>query len=123
MKFGGIYDQIGGGISRYSTDKNWMIPHFEKMLYDNGQFLSLLSNIYKVTKKKKYKKVIKESINWLRTEMRDDNGGFYSAIDADSDGEEGKFYSWSNEELKKVLGEEYKNAKQIFKIDTDGNWE
>ena len=120
---GGIYDQLKGGIARYSTDKKWIIPHFEKMIYDNGQFLELISNLFKITRDKKYKFIIKETIEWIMEDMTDKNGGFYSAVDADSDEEEGKYYVWNNEELKKILGNDYHFAKKAFKIDKNGNWE
>ena len=120
---GGIYDQLKGGIARYSTDKKWIIPHFEKMIYDNGQFLELISNLFKITRDKKYKFIIKETIEWIMEDMTDKNGGFYSAVDADSDEEEGKYYIWNNEELKKILGNDYHFAKKAFKIDKNGNWE
>ena len=120
---GGIYDQLKGGIARYSTDKKWIIPHFEKMIYDNGQFLELISNLFKITKDEKYKFIIKEIAEWIMEDMTDKNGGFYSAIDADSDEEEGKYYIWDNEELKKILGADYQFAKKAFRIERNGNWE
>jgi len=120
---GGIYDQLRGGIARYSTDKKWIIPHFEKMIYDNGQFLELISNLFRITKDEKYKFIIKETAEWIIEDMTDKNGGFYSAVDADSDQEEGKYYIWDNEELKKILGSDYHFAKKTFKIDRNGNWE
>jgi len=104
---GGIYDHIGGGISRYSVDKKWIIPHFEKMIYDNGLFLELLSNIFKISKNNKYKKIINLIINWLSSEMSNSDGGFYSAVDAESEGKEGKFYSWDKKELNKILKNEH----------------
>ena len=103
---GGIYDHIGGGISRYSVDKKWIIPHFEKMIYDNGLFLELLSNIYKISKNDKYKKIINLIINWLSDEMSNAEGGFYSAVDAESEGKEGKFYSWDKKELLNIFKNE-----------------
>lgn len=120
---GGIYDQLRGGIARYSTDKRWTIPHFEKMIYDNGQFLELISNLFKITKNEKYKIIINETVEWIFEDMCDKNGGFYSAVDADSDEEEGKYYVWNNEEIKKILGDDYNFAKKAFQIDKNGNWE
>ena len=93
------------------------------MLYDQAMISMAYLEAFELTNKKEYAKIAREIFTYVLRDMTDNKGGFYSAEDADSEGEEGKFYSWSNEELKKVLGEEYKNAKQIFKIDTDGNWE
>src|ERR1700749_2369591 len=104
MAWGGIYDQIGGGFARYSTDDEWFAPHFEKMLYDNAQLLSLYSEAYAVTQDELYKQVVYETVEWLKREMTSEEGAFYSALDADSEGEEGKFYVWVFEELKELLG-------------------
>ena len=124
MAFGGIYDQVGGGFSRYSTDEKWKVPHFEKMLYDNAQLVSLYSNAYQRTKKPLYKKVVYQTLEWVHREMTTHNGAFYSALDADSDGEEGKYYVWSKEELKKVLSdEEYQVLKSYYEINPKGLWE
>ena len=121
---GGIYDQIQGGFFRYSTDKKWNVPHFEKMLYDNGLILELLSNIYSLTNDEKYKLIIQDTINWIENDMSDDSGGFYSSIDADSEGKEGKFYIWKQEELKKILNkDEFLYAKKIFRISKDEEFE
>lgn len=123
MARGGIYDQIGGGFARYSTDKYWKVPHFEKMLYDNGQLLSLYANAYKLTKREEYKRVIDETVDWLLREMYSKDGFFYSALDADSEGEEGKFYVWTQEELKKILGQDYEFAALYFNVNKLGFWE
>lgn len=123
ISLGGIYDQIGGGFSRYSTDEKWLVPHFEKMLYDNGQLLELYADLYKITTNVKYLDIINGTIKWISEEMLDKSGGFYSAIDADSDGEEGKFYIWKYDELKKILGKSTKKAIEIFDISKKGNWE
>ena len=121
---GGIYDQIQGGFFRYSTDKKWNVPHFEKMLYDNGLILELLSNIYSLTNDEKYKLIIQDTIKWIENDMSDDSGGFYSSIDADSEGKEGKFYIWKQEELKKILNkDEFLYAKKIFRISKDEEFE
>ena len=120
---GGIYDQIGGGFSRYSTDEKWLVPHFEKMLYDNGQLLDLYAELYKITSNINYLDIMNGTIKWISEEMLDQSGGFYSAIDADSDGEEGKFYIWEYDELKKILGKSTKKASEIFNISKKGNWE
>ena len=119
---GGIYDQIEGGFSRYSVDEKWVIPHFEKMLYDNGQLLDLYADIFKITKNEKYLHIINNTINWLKNNMTDKSGGFYSAIDADSEGEEGKYYIWKYHEIKKILGNLTAKACKVFKITKKGNW-
>ena len=104
---GGIYDQIGGGFSRYSVDEFWHVPHFEKMLYDNGQLLSLYAKAFKMSGNERYASIIDQTIQWLVREMLDDSGGFYSALDADSEGEEGKFYVWTFNEIKELAGEHF----------------
>jgi len=119
---GGIYDQIGGGFARYSTDDEWLAPHFEKMLYDNGQLMSLFSEGYTVFKKPLYKKVVYQTADWLAREMTD-NGGFYSALDADSEGEEGKFYVWTKEEIDEILGEDADLISAYYDVSKAGNWE
>ena len=121
---GGIYDHIQGGFFRYSTDKKWNVPHFEKMLYDNGLMIELLSNIYSLTKNKKYKLIIQDTTEWIINDMMDKNGGFYSSIDADSEGEEGKFYIWKYNELKKILDkDEFTYAKKVFRISKEEEFE
>jgi uncharacterized protein YyaL (SSP411 family) len=126
MNQGGIYDHIGGGFARYSTDKYWFAPHFEKMLYDNALLLDLYARTYQFTQKETYKQVIEETISWLRREMtyEDEKGiGFYSAQDADSEGVEGKYYTWSDEELKQILGADYAEVASLFNVEEHGNWE
>ena len=120
---GGIYDHIGGGFARYSTDEEWHVPHFEKMLYDNGQLLSLYANGFKLTGNPKFKSTILETVEWLKREMLDESGGFYSALDADSEGEEGKFYVWSSDEITKLTGSDDVIIKEYYDIQPDGNWE
>ncbi|MBL3655573.1 thioredoxin domain-containing protein [Fulvivirga sp. 2943] len=120
---GGIYDQVGGGFARYSVDANWLIPHFEKMLYDNGQLLSLYSEAYTLTQKRLYKNVVYHTIAWLEREMTNEEGGFYSALDADSEGEEGKFYVWTNEELEVLLNDNAPLIKAYYNASEQGNWE
>jgi len=124
MANGGIYDQIGGGFARYSTDMKWKAPHFEKMLYDNGQLVSLYSFAYQRTKNLLYKNVVYQTLEWVYREMTTKDGAFYSALDADSDGEEGKYYVWSKEELKEVLtDEEFDLLKDYYEINPKGLWE
>jgi uncharacterized protein YyaL (SSP411 family) len=120
---GGIYDHIGGGFARYSTDSEWHVPHFEKMLYDNGQLLSLYSVGFKLSQNQKFKEVIIETSKWMEREMLDPSGGFYSALDADSEGEEGKFYVWSEEEIRNVAGKDFELIAQYYDVQKGGNWE
>lgn len=120
---GGIYDQIGGGIARYSTDKIWQVPHFEKMLYDNAQFISLLSDAFLVSKNEEYLNKIYETTAFLERELYNGKGGFYSSLDADSEGEEGKFYVWSYEELASVAGGDKDLIFPYYGITKEGNWE
>ncbi len=120
---GGIYDQVGGGFARYSVDKEWFAPHFEKMLYDNAQLISLYAEAYALTKDEDYKIAIYETFDWLNREMQDQEGGYYSALDADSEGVEGKFYVWTADQLKDVLKEDFTKAMVHFECTNDGNWE
>ncbi len=120
---GGIYDQLKGGFSRYSVDGEWFAPHFEKMLYDNGQLLSLYSEAYLLTKNEQYREVVYETINWVKSEMTSPEGGFYSALDADSEGVEGKFYTWTYTEIQNVLGKEANDFCKAYQITEQGNWE
>ena len=123
MCFAGIYDHVDGGFFRYSVDEIWMIPHFEKMLYDNGPLVSILSNAYKIYKKDIYLKRAKETCDWIIDNMQDEKGGFYSTVDADSEGEEGKYYVWSSEELKSILNDNENNIfDSVFKIDDKPNF-
>ena len=120
---GGIYDHIGGGISRYSVDQYWLVPHFEKMLYDNAQLIGILNNFWQLTEKSAYKNKIYETVNWLKNDMTDSYGAFYSSYDADSEGIEGKYYVWSYQELQKILGDNLLFFTKIFDIHENGNWE
>lgn len=123
MAQGGIYDQIGGGFARYSVDAEWFAPHFEKMLYDNGQLISLYANAYRFTKKEYFHTILRESIAFTERELMHENGGFYSALDADSEGEEGKFYVWTKAEWHEVLGEDADLLAKFYNILPQGNWE
>jgi uncharacterized protein YyaL (SSP411 family) len=123
LALGGIYDILGGGWTRYSTDEDWKVPHFEKMLYDNGQLVSLYAEAYALTKDHLYKERVIQTINWLKREMTSDEGGFYSALDADSEGEEGKFYVWTKKEIDYLLAEQSEEFNEAFEISEAGNWE
>ena len=123
MANGGIYDQLGGGFARYSVDAEWLVPHFEKMLYDNGQLVSLYSRAYKETYDQQYKAVVEETLEYIAREMTDKSNGFYSALDADSEGEEGKFYVWTAEELKEILGDDYDVFASYYNVTEGGNFE
>ncbi|MCE7041443.1 thioredoxin domain-containing protein [Dyadobacter sp. CY312] len=123
IALGGIYDHVGGGWTRYSVDEDWFIPHFEKMLYDNAQLLSVYSEAYSLTKNELYAERLRQTISWLQTEMRSDEGGFYSALDADSEGVEGKFYIWTKSELEETLGEDFDWFSKLYNISENGNWE
>ena len=123
MAWGGLYDQVGGGFARYSVDAEWLVPHFEKMLYDNGQLLSLYSEAYQVTQEPLYREVAYQTVAWVRRELTNPQDGFYSSLDADSEGEEGKFYVWTREELQRVLGDEALLAAAYYNCTGVGNWE
>lgn len=128
MAYGGIYDQIGGGFSRYSVDDHWHIPHFEKMLYDNAQLVSLYSKAYLVDPKPLYKQVVYESLAFVQKELYDELGAFYTSLDADSmnshgELEEGDYYVWTIEELKKLLGSDFKLFSNYFNVNDYGKWE
>lgn len=123
MAFGGIYDQIGGGFARYSVDGIWKVPHFEKMLYDNAQLVSLYAEAYQATKKPLYKEVVVQTLEFVERELTSEEGAFYSALDADSEGEEGKFYVWKKEELQSVLGNDFDWVKDYYNINSKGLWE
>lgn len=120
---GGIYDQLGGGFARYSTDADWLAPHFEKMLYDNALLVSVLSEAYQLTKKERYREVIAETMKFIQREMLHPENGFYAALDADSEGEEGKFYVWGYEEAKDLLGADADLFCEYYDITPKGNWE
>jgi uncharacterized protein YyaL (SSP411 family) len=123
MAMGGMYDQIGGGFARYSVDMLWKVPHFEKMLYDNAQLLHTYASAYKLFQKPLYKRVIYQTIGWIERELLSKDGALFSALDADSEGEEGKFYCWTEQELKKVLGKDFDLVKLFYSVDQCGYWE
>ncbi|MEO8765870.1 MAG: thioredoxin domain-containing protein [Ginsengibacter sp.] len=123
MAWGGIYDQVGGGFSRYATDVNWHAPHFEKMLYDNGQLVSLYSQAFQLTRNPLYKKIVYETIAFVKRELTSPEGGFFSSLDADSEGEEGKFYVWTENEINDILGKDSEVFSGYFGISAKGNWE
>lgn len=124
MAYGGIYDQIGGGFARYSTDQFWKVPHFEKMLYDNAQLISLYSHTYQLTKKELYAEIIEQTIGFAERELRHPEGGFYASIDADSEHEEGKFYVWTKGDLESVLGPtDAALMIDFYQVTARGNWE
>jgi uncharacterized protein YyaL (SSP411 family) len=123
MALGGIYDHLGGGFARYSTDDKWIVPHFEKMLYDNGQLVSLYSHAYKVTGNELYKSVVYETLDFIERELTDNSGGFYSSLDADSEGEEGKFYVWEKEEIDNLLRGDAELFYAYYSVEEGGNWE
>lgn len=123
MTTGGLYDTVGGGFARYSVDGEWFAPHFEKMLYDNAQLLTLYSEMYACTKDTFYAGIVRSTADWLEREMTDKAGGFYSALDADSEGVEGKFYTWTMDEFRDALGTDADAAAAYFHVTPDGNWE
>lgn len=124
MAAGGIYDQIGGGFARYSVDSYWKVPHFEKMLYDNAQLVSLYSHAYKVTKSLRYKEVVEETLDFIKRELTDENGGFYSSLNADSEDVEGKFYVWTHKEFMETIdGTNKELIAEYFEVIPEGNWE
>lgn len=121
---GGIYDHLGGGFARYSVDERWLVPHFEKMLYDNALLIDLMTEVYRETQSPLYKTRIEETVAWLEREMIADGGGFAASLDADSEGEEGKFYVWSVDEIVRVLGEEdAAYFAEVYDVTADGNFE
>lgn len=123
MALRGVYDHIGGGFYRYTTDGFWKIPHFEKMLYDNSQLVSLYAEAYTYFKDDLYKEIVIQTLEFIEREMTSEEGLFYAALDADSDGEEGKFYAWTQEELKIVLGEDFNLFADYFNVNEYGLWE
>ncbi len=123
MAFGGIYDQMGGGFSRYSVDHYWKVPHFEKMLYDNAQLVTLYSEAFQATNNPLYKQIVYETLAFVERELTSPEGGFYSALDADSEGVEGKYYVWQKEELQQILKDKYNLFADYFNVNDIGFWE
>ncbi len=123
MAQGGIYDHLGGGFARYATDAAWLVPHFEKMLYDNAQLVELYTWAWRGTESPLHRQRVEETVGWLLREMTHPDGGFYSTLDADSEGVEGKFYVWSADEIAEVLGEEAGFFADAYDVRTNGNWD
>ncbi|SHL85132.1 hypothetical protein SAMN05444266_105218 [Chitinophaga jiangningensis] len=123
MLQGGIYDHLGGGFARYSVDEKWLAPHFEKMLYDNALLIDVLCDAYQLTKNDVYAQTIKDTLDFISREMTAPQGGFYSALDADSEGVEGKFYTWSKAEIAQILGEQAGLFCEYYDVSEHGNWE
>lgn len=123
---GGIYDQIGGGFCRYATDEEWRVPHFEKMLYDNALMIGLLVDAYWLTGNQKYQEIVTETIEFCRAELSTDDfsqTGFYSSLDADSEGEEGKYYVWTYDEFQEAVGDLHPAFTDYYGVTEEGNWE
>jgi uncharacterized protein YyaL (SSP411 family) len=123
MLAGGIYDQIGGGFARYSVDADWLVPHFEKMLYDNALLARAYLHGWQALGHERYRRVCEETLNWMLTEMRGPEGGFYSALDADSEGEEGRFYVWTPAQIREVLGAAAEPVIEFYGVSEGGNFE
>ena len=123
MAEGGIYDQLGGGFHRYSVDDHWLVPHFEKMLYDNAQLLSLYAAMYRITGEARYARVAREVLDYVQREMLDPEGGFYATQDADSEGEEGKFFVWTKAEVDELIGDDSRLFCRYYDVTEAGNWE
>jgi uncharacterized protein YyaL (SSP411 family) len=123
MMAGGIYDQLGGGFARYSVDASWLVPHFEKMLYDNAQLARAYLHGWQALGHERYRRVCEETLEWALREMRGPEGGFYSALDADSEGEEGRFYVWTSAAMRAVLGEDAEPIAEFYGVSEAGNFE
>jgi uncharacterized protein YyaL (SSP411 family) len=123
MPRGGIYDQVGGGFSRYSVDAHWLVPHFEKMLYDNALLVRAYLHAWQLTGEELFRRICTETLDWALREMRGPEGGFYSALDADSEGEEGRFYVWTEQELRELLGADADALLAYWGVDRGPNFE
>ena len=123
MIYGGLYDQLAGGFARYATDRQWQVPHFEKMLYDNALLIATLSEAFQLTGKPLYRQVIEQTLQFVQTDWVSPEGGFYSAYDADSEGVEGKFYTWPKAEIEAVAGEKTALFCRYYEVTTEGNWD
>jgi hypothetical protein len=123
MARGGMYDVVGGGFARYSTDNDWLIPHFEKMLYDNAQLARVYLHAWQITGDGHFRRVVEETLGFIQREMLSPEGGFYSSLDADSEGVEGKFYVWTLDEIRSVFGEKDELFEAAYGVSPQGNWE
>src|ERR1044072_1879489 len=123
MAQGGIYDHLGGGFARYSVDAEWLVPHFEKMLYDNAALLELMTTVWQDTRAPLFEWRIRETVGWVLREMVAEGGGFAASLDADSEGEEGKFYVWTEAEIDALLGDASPAFRRAYDVTHEGNWE
>jgi hypothetical protein len=123
MMAGGIYDQLGGGFARYSVDGRWLVPHFEKMLYDNAQLAAAYLHGWQALEHDRFRRICEETLDWMLREMRGPEGGFYSALDADSEGQEGLFYVWTPDQIRAVLGPDAEEAIEFYGVTVKGNFE
>ena len=120
---GGIYDHLAGGFARYSTDERWLVPHFEKMLYDNADLIEILTLVWLETREPVFAARVRETVFWLEAEITVEGGGFAASLDADSEGEEGRFYVWDAAEIRSLLGEDFALFARVYDVSEDGNWE
>ncbi len=123
MAYGGLYDHLGGGFHRYATDDRWLVPHFEKMLYDNALLATAYLEAVQLTGHEEYARVARETLDWVERDMQGAEGGYYSTLDADSEGVEGKFYVWQREQVEELLGDDAAAFCTVYGVTTGGNWE